>query len=127
MREFDAEELSRMRLHQDGAMQDVCVPMTMTGGDGDDYNIPIVAYADGASLACGLRMVRPDEAMGEAEVALFEAELRLPVDTDISHLDRVRVTHRYGEVLETPLTFELAGKPRRGPSGLVLRLRLVTK
>ena len=36
--------------------------------------------------------------------------------------DSVRITHRHGEALPTPLVFGLDGPPERGPTGMVLRL-----
>jgi hypothetical protein len=64
--------------------------------------------------------------MDGTEVVLTDAVLRLPIDSVVTNVDRVQVTHRYGEMLLTPWTFAVIGMPRRGPSGLLLNLRLVT-
>jgi len=45
----------------------------------------------------------------------------------VANIDRVRVTHRYGEALGSPLVFDAIGEPRHGPSALLLDLRTTTE
>jgi hypothetical protein len=62
--------------------------------------------------------------MLNAEMHAFDAQLRLPINTVISGVDRVRITHRFGVMLlNIGVEYELIGEPMRGPSGLVLKLR----
>jgi hypothetical protein len=75
-----------------------------------------------ATTECGLDDTASEE-MINAEAHVFDAQLRLPIDTEISNVDRVNITHRFGVMLETPIEYELLGEAMRGPSGLVVNLR----
>lgn len=127
MRAFDATVLTRMRETQDSAMQDLCVILgydEMTDG----YGLPKPIYgANPIEVDCGLELVDPDEEQESGDVAVIDARLRLPIGTVLDVRDRIRVIERYGEQLGAPdvLLFEIEGPAQRGPSGLVLRLRLV--
>lgn len=107
-------------------MQDICQLGARSAGAADDFGVPAEVYTYGQSLYCGYRELSPRELQGMTEVARFDGELRLPVDTAIDDIDRVRITHRYGVALATPRVYELAGDARRGPSGLVVQLVEVT-
>ena len=124
MRHFTATELSRLRSTQDGAMQDVCRVGSYQSTD-DAYNLPDVEYVYSTETACGLEMVSPEEEQASGEVSVIDAHLRLPIDTVVTEHDRIRVEQRYNEALTNPLVFEVEGPVKRGPSGLVLELRLV--
>lgn len=128
MRAFSSEELSRMQSTQEDAMQDTCVLLTRSEASTDEYNLPVVEWTESDPISCGLGFESPDreEGMDLAEVAMAEPKLRLPIDTDITNVDRVRMTYRFGVALDTALTFELVGNPTRGPSGLVVQLKAVT-
>lgn len=90
----------------------------------DGYNNPVAEYVYGELTACGLQLVRPDEVQGSGEVPEIGVELRLPLGTTLDTKDRIMVTHRYGEALETSQIYEVVGPVKRGPSGLVVRLAL---
>lgn len=124
MRHFTATELTRMRSTQDGAMQDTCRIGAYTATD-DGYNLPDVTYVYGVEVICGLELVNPNEEHASGEVPVIDARLRLPIGTAIDEHDRIRVEQRYNEEITTPQVFEIEGPVKRGPSGLVLDLRLV--
>ena len=124
MRHFTATELTRMRSTQDGAMQDVCRIGAYTSAD-DAYNLPSVTYVYGDEVVCGLDLMSSTEQQASGEVPIIDAKLRLPIGTTINERDRIRVEQRYNEDLTTPQVFEIEGPVDRGPSGLVLDLRLV--
>ena len=124
MRHFTPTELTRMRSTQDGAMQDVCRVGAYQSAD-DGYNLPGATYVYGVEVVCGLELVRPTEEMASGEVPVINAHLRLPLATAIDERDRIRVEQRYNEALATPQVFEIEGPVERGPSGVVLQLRLV--
>lgn len=127
MRPFSLGELGRMQGTQQGAMQDVCVLEQWTAGVQDDYGVKASSYVDGAELVCGLDLTQNDlDEANSAETSLAEGRLRLPIDTQLDRRDRVRITRRFGVLLETPVRYELVGDPRRGPSGLVVNVRVVT-
>ena len=124
MRHFTSAELTRMRSTQDGAMQDVCRVGAYQATD-DGYNLPSVEYIYGDEVTCGLELVHPSEEHSSGEVPIIDARLRLPIDTAIDERDRIRVEQRYNEALTTAQVYEIEGPVKRGPSGLVLELRLV--
>ncbi len=125
MQDFSATELSRMQSAQDAAMQDTGVILRYAETR-DGYNNPDADYtAADTSTACGLEMTDPDEVQESGNVPLVDAWLRLPIETTIETRDRVRITHRYGVELSDPMTFDVEGPVKRGPSGLVVGLRSV--
>lgn len=126
MTKFSPAELARMELAQTGAMQDKCIIMVYSAEDGDyGPSMDYPTYTAGDPVVCGYKPTSK-EVMDGSQVAMTDGKLRLPIGTDVSHLDRIRLTHRFGVALSTPETFEILGQPERGPSGLVLNLRMVT-
>jgi hypothetical protein len=126
MTAFDHDELEGMRDTQDSAMMDTCILGARVELAFDEYGMPVVGWSWSDPLVCGLNPTKYIEVMDGTEVVLTDAVLRLPIDSVVTNVDRVQVTHRYGEMLLTPWTFAVIGVPRRGPSGLLLNLRLVT-
>ncbi len=124
MRAFGSDELERMQATQHAAMRDRCV-LEIAANAPHAYGYGL-AYSAGAALACGLHMSPSREVMESGQVAMPDARLRLPLGTNVTGVDRVRVTHRYGALLSTPLVYDVIGLPERGPSGLQLNLRLST-
>ncbi len=129
MRHFTTAELSRLQSTQVSAMQDTCILQTYTAASASSaYGYGYGGgYSDTVPVACGLDMSPSREVMEGAQIALPDARLRLPLGTSIINVDRVRVTHRYGVALSTPLVYDVIGLPERGPSGLQLNLRLATE
>ena len=114
-----------MRSVQDGAMQDTCRVLAYSSTP-DAYNNPEASYTPGSEMPCGLEMISPDELQASGHVPVIDAHIRLPIGTTLDTRDRIQVTKRYGETLDTALTFEIAGPAKRGPSGLYLDLKLTT-
>lgn len=126
MRAFTPGELTRMRATQDGAMMDTCLILAYSEGAQDEYGKTRPTYTAGAATRCGFDGAKHDEAMDEAEVEVADGQLRLPLGTAVGHKDRIKITNRYGEALATPPIYDTIGEPAKGPSGLVLNLKLVT-
>ena len=126
MRAFTSDELERMQAAQGDAMQDTCVRLAYGSSSTDDYGMPVATYTAGEAMSCGFDPTAKEEAMDGTQVVMTDAKLRLPIGTTLDHRDRIRITHRFGVALASPPTFEIIGEPERGPSGLVLNLRLVT-
>ena len=115
-----------MRSAQDAAMQDTCRRLAY-GATTDAYGNPDVTYTPAAStVACGVRMVRPEELQASGEVPDIDAEIRMPIATVLDERDRIRVTARYGEDT-TDIDYEIEGPMQRGPSGLVVQCRKVVR
>lgn len=123
MTSFSAAELACMQTTQEAAMMDTCDLLVRDETDrADEYGMPVANWVIQATVACGLDM-RPSQEARNAEAKLFDARLRLPIETDFSQVDRVRITHRFGVMLEAPLEYEIIGQAQRGPSGLRVELR----
>jgi hypothetical protein len=115
-----------MRAAQEAVMMDACVRLAYGAPTTDTYNLPESQYTPQSPIACGFDPTASKEVMSEGQVVVTDGQMRLPVGTTVDSRDRFQVTHRHGEALASPPTFELIGDPERGPSGLVLNLRLVT-
>jgi hypothetical protein len=125
MRVFTATELSRMQVTQDSAMMDSCKILAYSAV-ADDYGNAAETYTAGDEMDCGFDPTANREVMDDTQVVITDvALLRLPIDTVVSNLDRIQITKRHG-VAVTAETYEIIGNKERGPSGLVLKLRLVT-
>lgn len=128
---FAQDELDAMRTAQKGHMLDTCVILSFsaeTANEFGEYDAP--AYDESQSTECGLDM-RQDVRLGQERhgqdmtIINYDAILRLPIDIVVKETDRIRVTRRFGEALETALTYEIAAPIQRGPSGIRVRLRKV--
>lgn len=124
MRHFTTTELARMQGLQESAMQDTCVVLTHQANTGD-YGYGVPGYASGVPIPCGFNP-KAREVMGDTEIALTDGSLRLPLNTAVTNLDRVILTHRFDVQLVPGEVYEIMGVPERGPSGLRLNLRVVT-
>jgi hypothetical protein len=124
VRAFTTTELARLQSTQESAMQDTCDLLIYTQIGTDTHGLPVEDYLISTTSECGLDL-RASKELVNAEMHVYDARLRLPIDTVIGGIDRIRITHRFGVLLATPLEFDLLGETRRGPSGLVLNLRNV--
>ena len=126
--QFDADDLAFMRDVQEYVMQDTCVIWKYTELDPDIYGNVQHQYEEGDSSDCGFDPTASKEVMEGTQVAVTDAVVRLPISLhgSIDQHDRVQITHRFGVALDTPVAYELIGLPERGPSGLVVNLRLIT-
>lgn len=129
MRAFSVDELSRMQDTQESAMMDTCQITRRVEAGFDPYGYPIDSYDDVVYTGvCGFDPSSDREVMEGTQVSVVDAVVRLPLATidDFDNLDRVKITYRFGVDLSEPEVFEIIGSPERGPSGLVLDLRIVT-
>jgi hypothetical protein len=125
MQTFSTTELSQMRATQAGAMYDTCKVLAYSAIQ-DALGNPDVTWTAGSALACGFEPVKPGEVHGSGDVPVIDGRVRLPIGTSVDEQDRIRMTHRYGEVLASSEDYEVVGPVMRGPSGLVVSVRLVT-
>ena len=118
-------------------MQDEGVIYTYAPTAVDDFNLPVAAYTAGrCATVCGFKSTA-DEAQGSGEVGLIDAKLRLPISTVIGEHDLFLLTKRYGVKListskvnggtVTGQLYKVFGPAERGPSGLVVNLKLATE
>lgn len=132
MRHFTTTELERMQETQESSMMDQCIIRVSFETDRrDEYGMPVYELVDVTSI-CGLNPAPRPEANvptgggGASQVPISEGLLRLPINTKLSNVDRVTITHRFNVLLEEPVEYEFLEIPRRGPSGLVVKVKLVT-
>lgn len=127
MRHFTADELERMRDTQDSAMMDECQRQVYGAGAAGSYGTPSASgWTPGATLICGFKPFSRKEEMEGTQVVIVDAEMRLPIDTVLDNRDRLKLTKRHGEAISPQPLYEIIGEAERGPSGLRLRLGLVT-
>ncbi len=125
MTSLSSTELSRMRDDAEETMYDLCVIGKYMRDEADGFNLPEDYWQDITDeTACGFKTVKNREAMGETEVVMIDAELRLPYDTDIDRRDRIRLTYRLGEFIEhaNQPVFRIVGQPVHGHAAIVLQL-----
>lgn len=125
MRPFTAGELARMQYTQGGSLQDICRRLVYVAGTVDQYGKPESRYTLGDELPCGFGPAPTSEAMGEAQVPTGAFVLRFAIDTVLDPRDRLRLAARFGVDITT-IDYEIVGQPARGPSGLVVSVRLAT-
>lgn len=121
---FSVAELEGMQATQEAAMMDQCELLQYTDTAADDYGMPVVRWLVSGTPMCGLD-TKASKEFRQAEAPYFDARVRLAIDTDITHVDRIRITHRFGVELTTPIEYEVLGEAMRGPSALVVMLRSV--
>ena len=122
---FSPGELQDMQGVQEAHMMDTCLiaePAKTTG----TYNLQVDGWnwAQAEESDCGFDASPSKELLDQ--VPSSTAVVRLPIATVISHQARIRITHRFGVSLDTPVTFDVIGTPRQGPSGLLVWLANVT-
>lgn len=118
---FSAQELADMQGEQTRHMSDVCILQALSLGAADSYGRPAATYNDGSTFACGLDDTRREEGLDDAQVEIIDATIRLPIGalSEALSTSRIKVTHRHGSALSSPIVYKIIGPVRRGPSGLV--------
>ncbi len=129
MRPLSAGELAAMQITQEAAMPDTCVISAYSDGSLAPNGKPRAIYTDGLATICGFSAVATiggwREIRDTAQVPATDGTIRLPISKNVSNLDRIRITHRFGVALIAPETFEIVGQPKRGPSGLLVPVRRI--
>lgn len=119
-----AGELARFKVTQLESLLDTCVVLVYSSTE-DEFNLPAVTYTPGAPLSCGYDPSSSREVQDSGQVVITDGLIRLPAGTAITHLDRIQLTHRAGQALATPITFDVVGQVAPGPSGLVVEVEEV--
>jgi hypothetical protein len=127
MRPPTTTQLSRMQDANEAAMWDTCHLVTRSEPAPNAYGEIVPQWIENfTDMACGLDQRSSYEVLRETQTWMFDAQLRLPIATVITNVDRIKITKRHGVTLTTALVYEIIGQPRRGPSGLRLELKTVT-
>ena len=126
MSSFTTADIAGMRATQQAHMMDRCILLRWTGSV-DSFGKVRATYVPGPELACGLGWRESHEAPdADKTVERWDMTLRLPVGTSLDPRDRVQVIERFGITEADPITYELAGEPATGPSGLRVPIKRVT-
>lgn len=124
MNALTATELAGFQSTAEGSFFDSCKLGTATAASfGSDPGSASYSYGD--EIACGFAYGGQNEVKDGSQAPIYDATLRLPIDTTIANIDRVQVTQRHGVAI-TPEYYTIEGKPSRGPSAIVLNLKLIT-
>ena len=123
---FTTGELAALETDQEAHMMDTCTIGAYRAVP-DGYGIPTPTYTAGSAIICGLNENVRQEVQSRGEVVMVDAVLRLPVGTVVDSRDRITITHRFGGELTVKPVYNIIGNPRRGASGLLLNLALVTE
>ena len=123
---FTTAELAALETDQEAHMMDTCT-IGAYHAVPDGYGIPTPTYTAGNPTICGLNENVRQEVQSRGEVVMVDAVLRLPVGAVVDSRDRITITHRFGGELTVKPVYNIIGTPRRGASGLLLNLELVTE
>lgn len=124
---FTSNDLTNMRTAQTEHMQDFGKVLAYAAGTLNEFNEADAAtYTESVGTACGLDMRPSSERSGQDMTTIqYDATLRLPLEVTLKETDHFQVTHRFGEALDTALTYEIVSPIQRGPSGIRLLLKKV--
>jgi len=92
----------------------------------DTYRIPGKNWEVQTAISCGYTAGAPAELMDKSSVPFRRSKIRVPLATDVASKDRIRLTHRYGRLLSSPITFKIIGNPVLGITNLMLYVDQVT-
>lgn len=122
---FTPSELEYMRSVQEGHMMDICVFQTQSY-TANSFNEQVESWVDATSSICGLDMKSGSERRGVDNILVqYDAVLRLPITTVVDEKDKIKVTHRFGELLTIPLIYEIVSPIQRGASGIRILLKRI--
>lgn len=117
--------LVAMKQAQNDHMWDTCELLKLSNSGTDENGMPITSFVSSGTSICGLNTSASRE-MVNAEYHVFDARLRLPSTIQITGIDRIKITHRYGSLLTEPIEYEILGDPMIGPLAQVLNLRSIS-
>jgi len=103
---------------------DTCQISVRTAPDVDNPQGSLAAYGD--TLACGFDDKAQAET-GDAQTPRSQAIVRLPLGTDVSGIDRVKVLTKMGTALDPERIYAMIGDPRVGATAIQLLLKQTTE
>lgn len=82
----------------------------------DTLGDEIKVFTPSSGVACGVKFTTTKETYkGEYTSLNIDAIIRLPIDTEISPLDRLTITKRFG-VVQSGIQYSINGNPLQGVS-----------
>jgi hypothetical protein len=116
-------DIAIMRGIAESSMLDEAVVLTRTAGDWSRPGNDSVSAS--APCVAGLRMTATKETTDGNQVAVSDAEIRLPAGTVVTNHDRIQINERHGEALIEPLLFAVVGVDA-GRTATVVRALQIT-
>jgi hypothetical protein len=120
-----SKDLANMRQVNVSAM--MCTGVIMSASATiNSYGEEIFTYTAGNPIFIGLDMRPGSERQGNKNIITeYDATARMSITQTPNVKDQLKVTKRFGEKLDTPLTFEIVSPIQRGPSGIRVMLKKV--
>jgi hypothetical protein len=114
--------MADLREASEATMRDECQIGIRSAASRNDPGA--VTWAWSAALVCGLSLSTRGEVAGNgSQATLTDAVLRLPWGTDVTGIDRVRITKIAGETLDVAQEYAADGAPYGTLANLVVRLK----
>ena len=118
-------EMADLREAAEATMRDECEIGIRSSASGNDPGA--VTWSWGAAVICGLSLsTRGEVGANGSQATLTDAVLRLPWDTDVSGIDRIRITKIAGAALDVAQEYGIDGDPYGTIANLVVRLKRLT-
>lgn len=121
-----AQALARVRMAYEGVMSDACCVLAYSDAV-DEVGQSVATYTAGDEGVCLYSPLSATEAVrGVATTSSVVGKLRLPLGTQVTRRDRVRITRRFGVAESDPPEYAIEGEPRETAGFLSCDLREVT-
>jgi head-tail adaptor len=122
---LSAADLAIYRAAHIDAMHDTCYVLahsTTRGATGEAVDV----WTAGSAVVCGLEETNGTKRYRtEATELPIDATIRLALTVTVGAQDRIQLLTHYGETLSAPITYNVIGEPKRGPSAQVVDCRRV--
>lgn len=121
-------QIAAMQRRAFGRLHDQCVRLIYTPVVDADGRKGTDTYVDGETLLCRLVNSRDgtQRSQERGDMTSTTPHIHVPRTSGFGSRDRVRVTHIYGQELEPPLVFSVAGEPIQGPLTMSFEVSRVT-
>lgn len=121
-----AQALTRVRMAYEGVMGDACRILAYSAAV-DEVGQSVATYTAGDEVVCLFSPLSATESVrGTATASTIVGKLRVPLGTEVTRRDRVRITKRFGVVESDPSEYAVEGEPRETAGFLSCDLRQVT-
>jgi len=116
--------IAALQAHQNALFRDACKIGKATLTDAHDPTAMTWVY--GEEIACGFKASPPKETQDGAEVTITDAVIRVPIGTEVSAQDRIKITTRNLSALATEEVYAVVGEPVTGMVALICQAKRLT-
>lgn len=126
MSSFSSTDLAGMQACQEAHMMDTCKIQAYVQTKNSMRELVETWPVDGAATPCGLDPRPGSERHGADKTILnYDASLRLPYGSVPDPRDRIKITHRFGTALGSPLIYNIVGPVQQLSSGVRILLKRI--